>query len=78
MAYTLRCTFRPQSWGRGNKDALYEVEGNGPLEWTTTVEKLPEVHSYESDDLIHAESAPQWCRDWPGPFEVDYEVLTHD
>lgn len=75
MAYTLRCTFRPQAWGRPDSDALYEVEGNGPLEWTTTVETLPEEHSYDSDNLRYAESAPQWCRDWDGPFEVDYKVI---
>ena len=70
---TLRCTFRPQSWGF--KDALYEVEPLGPTEWIASVDALPEEHSIDSDGLRYADTTPQWCRDWCGPFEVDYEVL---
>lgn len=77
MNYFLRCSFRPQAWGWGG-DALYEVEPLGETEWMVTVDTLPQEQSYESDNLRYADNAPQWCRDWAGPFEVDYTVIENE
>jgi hypothetical protein len=73
MPYQLRCTFRPQIWGF--KDSLYEAEPLGPTQWATYADSLPEENSIESDHLRYAKEAPQWCQEWSGPFEVDYEVI---
>ena len=71
----LTCTFLPQEW---IGDTAYPVLRNRrPNTWTVEVteqfmEKLT-PYSYESDTLAEDPNAPEWVRDWHGPFEVDYE-----
>jgi hypothetical protein len=74
----LTCTFLPQEWVG---DTAYPVQRERrPNQWTvdvseTFMEKLTPF-SYESDSLREESSAPEWVREWDGPFEVDYkEVL---
>lgn len=31
-------------------------------------------NSYETDDLRRLEEAPQWAKDWDGPFYVEVEA----
>lgn len=71
----LKCTFVPQVWERDyaitlefeNTENTWEVEIDG---------ELPEPHSYDSDRLRDVPQAPDWVRVWPGPFEVNYEVIS--
>ena len=70
--YTLRCRFIPQAW---IGETAIEVDCEGPDQWICTVDKLPAPWDYESDNLRFEPSAPQWCRDWSGPFEVEYEEV---
>lgn len=61
-------TFRPQAWVRDN---AIDVDPQGPTTWIDEVPDGIESHSYESDELRLSEHAPQWVRDWSGPFEVE-------
>ncbi len=72
--WKLKCTFIPQAWVNGY---AVEVDPTGRRSWETVFEgeKLPRERDYGSDDLRHCDAAPQWVREWPGPFEVDFEVL---
>lgn len=72
--------FKPQAW---IKNHTVVVDAQGPLEWDATefilemgYEKFSKLcdRNYPSDDLARIESAPQWVRDWSGPFEVDVMV----
>lgn len=72
----LRCTFIPQAWI--NDNAVRVDAEDREYTWEVDVEVRPEPHSHESDALRQAWSAPQWAKDWSGPFEVEFEVLKED
>lgn len=71
----LRCTFIPQVW---LLDYAYEVElpNDFRRNWCIVHQgRLPEERSLESDALRDCDAAPDWVKHWPGPFEIDYEVI---
>lgn len=73
-AYT--ATFIPQAWVN---DYAVEVDIEGENEFDVTAEineiiakgkPIPLSDTDESDDLRFAKSAPQWVKDWGGPFFI--------
>jgi len=83
----LKCTFFPQYW---RNDLLYCGQPQGVDTWyvdlfevyrltghAMTHDGYPELDDdpYQRDELRHAASAPQWVKDWSGPFEVEWEVV---
>ena len=73
MAKHIRCTFRPQAW---QHDYAVDVDPEGPTTWIMNAPiPLPKPHSYDSDTLRDDPAAPQWCREWSGPFEVEFEDI---
>lgn len=75
---TITLTFHPQAWVN---DYAMDVDPQGETSWNPSpvhVEKMRrlgpaafEASTYESDEWRHDEAAPEWVRDWTGPFWVD-------
>lgn len=64
-----KAIFHPQAWVN---DYAIDVDPEGKTEWN--VEIVPddlEDNSYESDELRFHDNAPQWVKDWSGPFWVE-------
>jgi hypothetical protein len=83
VRYTAR--FLPQQW---EEDEAMEVKPLGPTEWDVTEElyswpdkKIQAVldceNPYERDYLTYLDTAPEWVKDWDGPFEV-YVTASED
>ncbi len=68
--HKIRCTFVPQAWVNNN---AIRVDTEGETSWVMEVAALPKRNSYASDELRHADTAPEWVREWHGPFEVEYD-----
>jgi hypothetical protein len=72
-------TFHPQAWV--NKHAVdVDPQGECSFDVTDVVVALsesvaPPIRDYNdsSDDLASLPSAPEWVRNWPGPFYVTVE-----
>lgn len=71
--------FHPQVWVN---DYAMDVDPQGPVEWDATdaILAMPREEAlkiqdcqYESDALHEEEAAPEWIRDWSGPFYVTVE-----
>jgi hypothetical protein len=72
----LQCRFHPQAWVR---DYAMDVDPEGPTDWSvpwTEGKPVPSNDDYESDDLRFEGNAPEWVRNWGGPFYV--EILNRD
>jgi hypothetical protein len=70
---TLHCIFHPQAW---INDYAVEVDPEGPVEWAMPWPDdapIPKDDRYESDDLRTHENAPEWVRQWQGPFYVEVQ-----
>lgn len=64
----MKAEFTPQAW---INDYAVEVDPQGPTVWE--VGDVPaDVGSddYKSDDLRFHPNAPQWVKDWSGPFYI--------
>jgi hypothetical protein len=72
MMKRIRCTFQPEVELLSH---IVSVDSPFPAVWEMEVDQLPEPHSLESDQLREHPNAPEWVREWSGPFEVNYEVL---
>ena len=64
--------FLPQAW---IKDDAVEVDAEGPRTWEIgdlTKQQIGLLHldSETRDNLRFHPNAPQWVRDWDGPFEI--------
>lgn len=68
--------FQPQAWVN---DYAVDVDPDGEVEFdvTSAVTKrgkakalLIEDDQYDSDDLRTTRNAPEWIRDWSGPFYI--------
>lgn len=79
MSTRVIARFHPQAWV--NKYAV-EVDPEGEVEFDVTAEILAmgqekacslKDDDYDSDHLRFAASAPQWMKDWAGPFYVSVE-----
>ena len=77
----IKCTFTPQMWVM---DTAMTVDPIGETTFLVTLTEMDELtgtrdvkdvqdDSYESDALRNAEGAPQWIKDWPGPFYITVE-----
>jgi hypothetical protein len=73
--------FRPEAWVRDN---AIPVDPEGPTRWEVSpayLAKLVAEHGdevlyeagYESDELRYDPAAPEWIREWSGPFSVSLE-----
>lgn len=82
----LRCTFIPQRWGGRKNDYAYPADPEGEDTWLVPMLEVEELTGctgtenldddpFARDELRHAKSAPQWVKDWPGPFEVEWELV---
>lgn len=74
---TVKLNFNPQAWVR---DYAISVDPEGDTTWTVPKALFLELfpteadfnsNHHERDDLRHKGNAPQWVRDWSGPFEVE-------
>ena len=67
----MKATFHPQIW---SNDYAIEADPTEPVEFK--VGEVPDNlqdDTYESDDLRNHANAPEWVRDWPGPFFITLE-----
>ena len=61
--------FHPQAWV--NNYAV-EVDAEGPIEWEVgEVADDLEDYTYKSDELRYHANAPDWAREWHGPFDIE-------
>ena len=73
-------TFWPQAWVN---DYAIDVDPQGETSWEASPEHVEvmrrlgdaawEASTYESDEWRHDPAAPDWVRDWTGPFWIDVE-----
>lgn len=72
--------FLPQAW---QCDYAIEVDAEGPTTFDITEEmkglskEQIDLHvrdSGENDDFRNSPNAPQWIKDWSGPFEITVVV----
>lgn len=82
----LKCTFEPQSWGGPKQDHAYPAEPEGDTTWEMAMLEVAELTGVDDmnkmdddpfarDELRRSKNAPQWVKDWSGPFEVSWEVI---
>ena len=65
----MRVQFHPQAW---INDYAVAVDPEGPTEWEVgAVPEKMESDTYDSDHLRFHENAPDWAKDWSGPFYVE-------
>jgi hypothetical protein len=64
-------TFRPQAW-IDDYAVDCDPEGETTFEVEEEILRGLEPHTYEADELREHKNAPQWVKDWPGPFEVEW------
>jgi hypothetical protein len=76
---TVSLSFVAQEWDEGY---LIDVDPHGPLTWTVHKSEFlalfPDAESFASkhqdrDSLRLHDNAPEWVREWTGPFEVELE-----
>lgn len=84
----IQCTFEPQYWGGPKQDYAYPAKPEGPLTWEMDMQEVehltgvshtqPEeidTDPFARDELRFSTNAPQWIKDWAGPFEVSWEIV---
>lgn len=74
--------FTPQAW---INDYAVVVDPAGPTEWDVTehlsamteedAARAMEEDTWGSDDLRNAAGAPQWIKEWSGPFYISVEEV---
>jgi len=69
-ACTLTATFKPEAWINDN---AYEVDPQGETTWKIDADEL-EPDQSDLDYLRTSRNAPEWVRDWTGPFTVNLEI----
>lgn len=67
----MTASFRPQLW---QNDYAVPVDPQGETDWKVYAHEL-EPGEDVLDYLRHSRNAPEWVRDWSGPFEVDLEIV---
>jgi hypothetical protein len=77
-------TFHPQAWVN---DYAIAVDPEGETEWEVTEEEISQAMTefdstreevmvadeYQSDDFRYSKNAPEWVRNWSGPFYVSFD-----
>lgn len=66
---SIRATFAAQAWQR---DYAVEVDAEGPTEWAIEANEIFATF-LDNDYLKDSIHAPQWVKDWTGPFEIYLE-----
>lgn len=71
-------TFHPQAW---QNDYAIPADPNGPVTADVTEDFLARYNddeiagmrddSYDSDEIRELPNAPQWWKDWSGPFWIE-------
>lgn len=70
----LHLRFHPQAW---INDYAVAVDPEGPTEFFVEFGgELPDDDSYESDEFRELDGAPEWVRNWSGPFYI--EILNRE
>ncbi len=67
----LTCQFHPQAW---INDYAIPVDAEGATTWEVDWPDdapIPKDDDYDSDDLRFDDNAPEWVKDWSGPFYVE-------
>lgn len=75
----VKLRFQPQE--KVFKFIINSVKPKGETEWTAPLSQvlemcggeLPEDDDYTSDELRYLDQAPEWVKDWEGPFYVAIE-----
>ena len=79
MKTTITLQFVTQAW---INDYAIEADPQGPTTWEVPLSELREEYSCQAfwedehekrDQMRYHANAPQWIKDWPGPFEVEFE-----
>ena len=67
-------TFCPQAW---QNDYAVNVDPQGPTSWQVPASRQTGIrqHTYASDDLRNYLRRAERCRDWTGPFEIEWDPL---
>jgi hypothetical protein len=66
----VKVSFAPQAWVN---DYAIEVDAEGPREWYVTVATADDIANDPDGDLDFVredERAPEWIKDWSGPFDI--------
>jgi hypothetical protein len=65
-------TFRPQAW---QNDYAIDVDPEGETTWQVPASRLSGIkpNTYEADELRYDPEAPEWCENWTGPFEIEWD-----
>ncbi len=82
MSEFIKCEFIPQAWVN---DFPMQVDDSGANGWFVLIKDVAELTGvalshldddpYARDNLRYAKTAPQWVKDWSGPFEVEFEEV---
>ena len=69
---TITVSFIPQAWVN---DYAVNVDIDLPNTWEVPVEMVRgiEPDDYASDELRDLDNAPEWVREWSGPFYVTWD-----
>lgn len=67
--------FTPQAWVG---DYAVEVDPEGPRDWSPSIEvRVNDLGLDVYDELKSDPSAPEWVREWTGPFSI-YVTMAAD
>ncbi len=67
-------TFRPEAWVR---DYAMEVDPQGETQWTVDADEF-DNRQPDLDFLQQSRNAPDWVKDWGGPFEITIAISHPD
>jgi hypothetical protein len=78
----IECTFVPQAWIRDN---AVSVDPEGPTRWFIPMAEVTQLTGvtdmnkmdddpFARDELRRSRHAPQWIKDWSGPFEIEWVI----
>lgn len=79
----IECRFTPQAWVR---DQAMEVDPEGATTWFMTMHEVEDLcgasslddledDTHDTDALRGSIHAPQWVKDWSGPFYVSVDTV---
>lgn len=69
---TVEVIFAPQEW---LDDLAMPAKPLGRTAWKVAPSRIKDLRmgTHESDALRECDNAPEWCRDWSGPFEITWD-----
>jgi hypothetical protein len=74
---TVTLTFVPQAW---QNDYAVDVDPEGPTTFAVPRKDVAGLapDSHASDDLRFHPNAPEWIKNWSGPFRIDFDAGEDD